>query len=88
MTQPTPQVLETYTLLQIAAEAFLGRERDAGAALPGGKFEVQLDVQMLMAGNTGAGITQAPGSGLAFKPTGRRGPGAPRSGGAEVRSRL
>lgn len=35
MKQPTPQVLETYTLLQIAAEAFLGVKRDAAAALPG-----------------------------------------------------
>lgn len=31
----SPQVLQTYTLLQIAAEAFLGVNREAAAAVPG-----------------------------------------------------
>lgn len=35
MSQPSPQVLQTYTLLQIAAEAFMGRLPNAPAALPG-----------------------------------------------------
>ncbi len=51
MSQPSPQVLQTYTLLQIAAEAFLGRDPEDPAARPGVTPEVQLGFQMLKAGN-------------------------------------
>ena len=51
MSQPTPQILQTYTLLQIAAEAFLGRNREAPAARPGEVTEFQFDVTALMEGN-------------------------------------
>ena len=48
MTQPTPQVLQAYTLLQIAAEAFLGRDRNAQQADP---FVRRFDKETLMLGN-------------------------------------
>ncbi|WP_269633615.1 hypothetical protein [Pelomonas sp. BJYL3] len=49
----SPQVLETYTLLQIAAEAFLGdTDRGDPAARPGsGAVSVTLDGVMLNEGN-------------------------------------
>ena len=51
MTHPTPQVLETYTLLQIAAEAFLGRRPNDPAVRPGDAGPLELTVPMLLAGN-------------------------------------
>ena len=48
MSQPTPQVLQTYTLLQIAAEALLGRNPADPAALPGsGAIAPVLNVERL-----------------------------------------
>jgi hypothetical protein len=46
-----PQVLQTYALLQIAAEAFLGNEPADPASTPGVPPVVQLDATMLMTGN-------------------------------------
>jgi hypothetical protein len=48
----TPQVLQTYALLQIAAEAFLGHEPAEGAAKAGVDAKpVTLDANMLQKGN-------------------------------------
>ena len=44
MSQPKPQVLQTYTLLQIAAEALLGRAPNDPAARAGADaFELSLE---------------------------------------------
>jgi len=51
MTQTSPQVLQTYALLQIAAESFLGRDREEPAAPVGVPVPVRLDFQMLKDGN-------------------------------------
>ena len=47
----SPQVLQTYALLQIASEAFLGRDREASAATPGGTYAVAFDGPTLELGN-------------------------------------
>ncbi len=47
----SPQVLQTYTLLQIAAEAFLGRNPADSAAAPGGQFNIDWDAAALERGN-------------------------------------
>jgi pimeloyl-ACP methyl ester carboxylesterase len=54
MTQPTPQVLQTYTLLQIAAETFLATTKPEDAAAEpgaGAKVNFSLDSQWLKGGN-------------------------------------
>jgi hypothetical protein len=51
-TDPTaPQILQTYALLQIAAEAFLGYGPEASAAAPGNAPPVVPTVDMLTLGN-------------------------------------
>ncbi|MBB5206442.1 hypothetical protein HNQ51_003788 [Inhella inkyongensis] len=47
----SPQVLETYVLLQIAAEAFFFRNANDPAATPGGMYPVNLTPGMLTRGN-------------------------------------
>lgn len=47
----TPQVLQTYALLQIAAEAVMGIDRQAPASNPGTTPLVKLDDAMLQVGN-------------------------------------
>lgn len=47
----SPPVLQTYTLLQIAAEAFLGRNPADPAATPGSNYPVNLTPELLTEGN-------------------------------------
>ncbi|MCZ8255702.1 MAG: hypothetical protein O9327_08575 [Polaromonas sp.] len=51
MPTPSPQILETYTLLQIAAEAFLGRDPAAPAARAGDAPPLLLTDELLKVGN-------------------------------------
>ncbi len=80
MSQPKPQVLQTYTLLQIAAEALLGRAPNDPAARAGADaFELSLE---------GKEKLLTDGNGHSSRMTQKQAEQFARERGSRVRSRL